>query len=187
MQHEPIYIPRKFRKDNFNTRSKNEKDSVTKFELQRFRSECEIINIRKNNVTENIFDIDKDIDIFIENSNTSPGCKKMLKERWETVINEDIKRIKNKLERKKESTRSAFERDRNIVSPKYSFREFANRKVEENIDEENNNADEVIDEGTEISSDHVISNSANKISSKNRIATQYERPFLRSSTSQNTS
>ena len=195
MQQEPIYIPRKFRKDKFHVLSQKEKESVSKFELQRFRSECEILNIRKNTMISNIFDIDNDVENVIDKSDTSLACKEMLKKRWHTLINEDISRVNAKLEKKKSSTRKAFEKD---------WKEHANRNAESTTTHANTHFSEhpmkqsstsTLPPNTPAVSTNVndninteslspMLNEENCEISKNSLKTPYEKPYLRSSTFQ---
>ena len=59
---EPLYIPKKFRSDSYHVMNEDELRSVTKFELQRFQSECEIFNIRRKQFLKEITTIDTQIE-----------------------------------------------------------------------------------------------------------------------------
>ena len=70
-QAEPLYIPRKFRRDNFHVKSDAELTVLSKMEIQRFQSECELLCIRRDEYTKKLFDIDQDIEKFITNCKPS--------------------------------------------------------------------------------------------------------------------
>ena len=114
MKEEPLYIPRKFRNDKYHLLSQNELNSLRKSEFQRFKSECEIIRIRRDNFTDAIFLIDKEVLNFIDKSTVTEKCKETLKNRWNTLINEDMSRINEKWTKKIKSTKYAFEKDKEI-------------------------------------------------------------------------
>lgn len=122
MQEEPIYIPRKFRSDNCHVKSNAKLTCIRKVELQRFRSECEIIRIRRDNFTENVFEIDNRINEFVTKSNLSTETKDMLLSRWNTCVNEDIDRIKIKSQNKFRTTKTAFNKDKEFLKQHLLYR-----------------------------------------------------------------
>lgn len=91
---------------------------LKKFELQRFRSECEILRIRRDDFTQRIIELDEKVSNYIEKSPLSYDCKNILITKWKDDINEDTDRINNKWSKKMESTKIAFEKDRKYIFDK---------------------------------------------------------------------
>ena len=115
MQYEPRYIPRKFRNDKYHVMNADELNSVQKVEDQRFRSECEILRIRKDTCTSNLFGIDQEISDFINSAPVTLGAQQMLIDRWNKCVNEDIERITLKWKKKMSSTEVAIKKDRDYL------------------------------------------------------------------------
>ena len=66
LQQEPPYIPRKFRNAKYHVMSSEEYACIQAFQLQRFRSECDILRIRRDTLTQKLINGDKEIDDFIK-------------------------------------------------------------------------------------------------------------------------
>ena len=113
---EPVYIPRKFRSDSFHVMNEAELRSVTKFELQRFQSECEILNLRRTQFLKEITTIDDQIEEFIKNKNLNDGVTSLAVSRWNECKTEEIKRIDEKMVKKMESTQEAYAKDKVYIT-----------------------------------------------------------------------
>ena len=79
LQQEPLYIPkpRKFRNDKYHVMSTSEYACIQKFELQRLQSECEILKIRRDNFSDNLSNLDQEIDDFVKIQPFSQKVKEM--------------------------------------------------------------------------------------------------------------
>ena len=112
LKEQPVYIPAKFRKDDFAVMSREELDIVNKLDLNRLQAEIDLETLRQNRNRNKIFKIDEEIEKFIEDSTLSlEGTRKALS-RWEEVINTDVKRIDKKRTEKVESTKKNSTKDR---------------------------------------------------------------------------
>ena len=68
---EPKFIPRQFRKDNYFTLNNAEKEIIRNLGIKRLEAECQLLELRRNEFTKRIFDIDKQVKIFIEKGEIS--------------------------------------------------------------------------------------------------------------------
>ena len=112
LSNEPLYIPRKFRSDSYHVTSEAELSIITKMDLKKFQSECEILKLRQDEYAKRISEIDQEIDQFIIDANVSSEAQQKLLDRWNTCITEDVNKIEKKWDSKTESTKKAFEKDR---------------------------------------------------------------------------
>ena len=121
LQEEPVYIPRKFRNDKYYVHSNDELNSVQKFELQRFQSECEIFRIRRDNTTNEIFAIDKEVSDLIAGKEMSREAKELAEQRYTKCIGEDIFKVDQKWEKKIKGVRTAYinDQERMINNPRF--------------------------------------------------------------------
>ena len=55
--------------DKYYVHSNDELINMQRFELQRFQSECEIFKLRRDNTTNEIFAIDKEVADFLSSKN----------------------------------------------------------------------------------------------------------------------
>ena len=108
MQSEPLYIPKKFRKDNQHVVSPSEVPVLRKMEIDSFRAECEILCIKRDEYTAKCITFDNELQNIIAQYDCSEVVKSKLHERWETLINEDIARINGKWKKKIFSIRSVL-------------------------------------------------------------------------------
>ena len=115
MEAEPIYIPRKWRNDNYHVMTERELNVLTNLELKRFQTECEILRLPRDDFKQRTDHIDKDITEFIEKENISSESKKWLLKRWEECIEEDKNKIVKKWEEKLRGTRIQFEKDKVFI------------------------------------------------------------------------
>ena len=115
LEEEPVYVPKKYRNDKFYVTSNAELISVNRSELQRFQSQCEIFRLRRDNITAEIFAIDKAIVDMITRSNLSPEVTQKATERWNKLINEDIARVDAKWKKKIAGVRESYIKDQDYV------------------------------------------------------------------------
>ena len=116
LEHEPHYIPKKWRSDNYHVKSVTELNIVDKFDLERFKGECEILKVRRDEYAEKLSTIDTAITDLFTNSNLNREMKKKGLNRWTKLKNIDCARIDKKLASKTVSTKKAFEKDKVFLS-----------------------------------------------------------------------
>ena len=115
MQSEPCYIPRKFRSDKFHVMSERELNILKKAELQKFQSQCEIENARREEYSKRCFAIDDEIHGLIKRCKISDTAEQKLLDKWQKLVKEDMDRINKKMETKRVSTKKAYEKDKEFL------------------------------------------------------------------------
>ena len=92
MAEEPIYIPRKFRKDHFHVKSQAELNHIIiSFEQQRFSSECEIMKLRLSQTEKEIESLDRSFNTLVDENNLCKNAKYLTEKRFQECISEDLK------------------------------------------------------------------------------------------------
>ena len=109
------YVPKKYRNDRFYVTSNAELISVNRSELQRFQSQCEIFRLRRDNITAEIFAIDKAISDLVTRSGLSPAVSEKAIERWNKLITEDKARVDAKWKKKIAGVRESYIKDQEYV------------------------------------------------------------------------
>ena len=122
LQENTPYVPRKFRKDKYDVRSAAEFEEVKKFELQQFKSSCEILRMRLDGYRNEVFQIDKRVEEFVKNQRMSAPAKTKALDRWKEVTNEDFTRMNKKWDKKMTSLKEAHARDREFVTNQINSR-----------------------------------------------------------------
>ena len=84
IEEEPVYIPKKFRNDNYEAVSSDEMKIMRKVEYKRFQAECEIFTLRRDRTTEEITDIDEIANRLIDQHTMSEEAKIECRKRWIT-------------------------------------------------------------------------------------------------------
>ena len=112
LQCEPMYIPKQFRSDKYHVMSRQELNIVIKMGLKRLQGECEIMNCRKEEFLNRVQLIDQEIEELINQSNLSPKATKILLDRWKTFYVKDTTKVDKKWDKRIESTKRAFEKDK---------------------------------------------------------------------------
>ncbi len=139
MQAEPLYVPKKFRKDEEHIVAESERPVRIKMEIDYFRSECEVTRIRRDHYTEKCTSFDNEHEEILRKSNLSEVAKTKLRERWNVVINEDIDRVNAKWKKKIASLKTAFEKDKAEIQKKRS----SNEPILPSYNNINNNAESI--------------------------------------------
>ena len=116
LQCEPMYIPKQFRSDKYHVMSRQELNIVIKMGLKRLQGECEIMNCRKEEFLNRVQLIDQEIEELIYQSNLSPKATKILLDRWKTFYVKDTTKVDKKWDKRIESTKRAFEKDKKFLS-----------------------------------------------------------------------
>ena len=111
MESQPMYIPKKFRKDNQHVVVQSELAVIKRQELSDFRSECEITRIRRDEYTAKCIQCDDEVKNILHTSNLSEDAVSKLQERWDNLINGDIDRINTKWKKKISGTRETYKKD----------------------------------------------------------------------------
>ena len=111
MKKEPIFVPREFRKDNYFTLNDAEKEVIRNLGIKRLETECQLLDLRRNEFTKRIHTIDKQVKSFINNGQISNEAKSWLQNRWDECTKEDIKRMKEKWSKKIKSTKKRHSQD----------------------------------------------------------------------------
>ena len=112
MQEEPLYVPRNFRRDTYHMTSQAELHIINKADFNRFQTECEIFKLRRDDLSNKMFQIDEEIEKYINGTQLSPEAKEKLQNRWNKCINEDKVRIDSKRKLKIVSTQKAASKDK---------------------------------------------------------------------------
>ena len=115
MQKDPLYIPKKFRSDRYHVMSSNELNVLTQMELKKFQSECQILNLRREEYSERASHIDKQIEALINREDLSSSARTKCLERWQILVKEDTDRIVSKWTKKLDGMRKAFDRDNEFL------------------------------------------------------------------------
>ena len=108
---EPVHIPKKFRTDDYYVNDEEELTSVKKFELQRFRSEVEILTKRRNFTLQKMAEIDENVISTIKKANLPIEVEIMACERWHVCVDNDTKRYDEISLGKRNSTIEAMKKD----------------------------------------------------------------------------
>ena len=143
MESEPLYIPRKFRKDNYHVKSDAERNVIKSLELKAFQSECEILRIHRDLFKQRMDFTDSEVKDFITNNDVSTDTKTWLSKRWEECINKDDEKVNKKWKKKLESTKTAFEKDKteygrkNLVKSTQNTQVFTNSNSQMDVCENN--------------------------------------------------
>ena len=93
-----------------------ELDIVNKSDINCFPAECEILKLRRDDLTNKMFHIDEEIEKYINESQVSPEAKQKLQNRWNECINEDKLRIDSKRKLKIISTKKAASKDKEFYT-----------------------------------------------------------------------
>ena len=109
------YVPRKFRKDDYYAMSKAELDAISRFEQERLKSERDILKLRRQEYFNRIEKIDADISNFIKTNNISSPTKELAINRWNECISEDSDKVDIQWQKKIESTKESFKRDKEFL------------------------------------------------------------------------
>ena len=118
LEKEPTYIPRKFRQSKIHVKSDEEFKVIENLELQRFNAECELLRIRKDNLTNDLSTIDKEIEKTISSCSTNIRLQSALLNNASEFIKKDISQVKEKWIKKIGSLKKAFQIDeqKNLMS-----------------------------------------------------------------------
>ena len=169
---EPMYIPRKFRKDAFHTNSKEEKKVIDKLNLQQLKTEMELLTLRNEKHLAKLKEFDANIEIEIMKSDVNEEVTNEMHSSWNEKVNIDMKRIQDKWNKKSLSIKEAHKVDQNYMKSKYDD----NNNQQAQLNNNNEKTDVCITEG-------VQENSKNEQSPNQR--SKMKRKYqLRSSTSQ---
>ena len=109
-----IYVPRKFRKDEYNIMSEAELIAISKFEQERLKSECEILQLRRDEFLNRTSKIDTDVKNFIQSKSLSDSTETMAINRWDKCVSQDCEKVDSEWHKKIESTKESFTRDKEI-------------------------------------------------------------------------
>ena len=107
-----IYVPRKFRKDDYYVMSKTELDAISRFEQERLKSERDILTLRSQEYLSRMEKIDADITNFIKSKNLSSSVHVLAINRWEQCVSQDSNKVDTEWYKKMNSTKEAFARDK---------------------------------------------------------------------------
>ena len=120
LEEEVPFVPRKFRNDKIHMRDRNETPVIQKLNLQRCLAECEILRIRTDNFNSEIEHIDKEVIATINNLTDNNQVATEIIKRYNNFISLDENDIIRKWDKKIESLKKAFKRDRDENTTKRS-------------------------------------------------------------------
>ena len=86
-----------------------------KADFNRFQTECEIFKLRRDDLSNKMFQIDEEIEKYINGTQLSPEAKEKLQNRWNECINEDKVRIDSKRKLKIISTQKEFYKNHQLT------------------------------------------------------------------------
>ena len=140
MEIEAVYIPRKWRNDQYHVMSEGELNVLTNLELKRFQTECEILRMRRDDFKQRINHIDKEVTEYIKKENISTEAQDWLLKRWDECINEDERRIYQRWVEKIKGTRTQFEKDKEFIT-QHRIKRIKNprERIRNNISTQNKN------------------------------------------------
>ena len=81
-------------------------------DLKRFQGECEILKVRREEFLSRVKSIDKEYQKMIDESNVSQNASQKLVDRWQNLIKEDMEKVNSKWDKRIESTKKAFQKDK---------------------------------------------------------------------------
>ena len=112
LEEEPMYIPRKFRKDKTHYRNAEEKREVERMNHERLKSEMQILQIRKSTYYNEMQHKDKEDEDFFRREITDPEILDNVLEIWNTSKKKDEEIVHEKWVKKNEGMRQNFEKDK---------------------------------------------------------------------------
>ena len=93
LQEEPMYIPRKFRNDKTYVTSQEELKVVRKNDLNNLQSECEILELIKNNLLENIANQNKILEEKLREGKINQQIKTEILFFWDCDVTKVIENV----------------------------------------------------------------------------------------------
>jgi len=114
LEEEVPYVPRKFRKDKTHTRNQNEIPTLQHLNIQRCIAECEILKIRTENFKSEIKHIDDEIINNVNSLTDSQQTATEIIHMYNDFASMDECDVIKKWDRKIESLKKAFKRDREL-------------------------------------------------------------------------
>ena len=84
---------------------------INKANFNHFETECKIFKLRRDDLSNKMFQIDEEIEKYINGTQLSPEAEEKLQNRWTECINEDKVRIESKRKLKIISTQKAASKD----------------------------------------------------------------------------
>ena len=156
MESNPIYIPKKFRQDDYNTMTDEEIPIIKNLALQRCKAEVDLCNIRRNKATEKVIATDKEADKIINGIPTCEEVKSKLKDRWTECITTDMNKVNKKWEQKIASHKVAFTEDKNKNPTKCLITITNDNTISTNQDNVPNLLDQPMVDDTDPLEDNII-------------------------------
>ena len=136
---DPIYVPKKFRYDKYHVMSVNELSYIKDMEIQRLRSEIQILGSRRDEFAKRCMDFDHEFLEMIHNSNVSNKASKQLQDRWHKLVKKDADRVNTDWESKTKSMKDIFEKDKKFYEKNQQARITPRNSSAESNDSEGQN------------------------------------------------
>ena len=112
MQEEPMYVPKKFRNEKVNVRNEEEKKKQQTLDGHKFRTEMEILEIRKKDFERDLKNLDEKNRDFLVKDVEDEEIREIILSIWEKSIKEDEELAKDNWVVKIEATRKQYEDDK---------------------------------------------------------------------------
>ena len=106
-----VYIPRTFRKDDYFVNNVEELAAVRNFEEARFKSEVDILTLRKNHMMREMAEIDDKVKSAIISENLPGPVEKTAIDHWYEFSSFQVKKIMDEETKKRASTIEAHKKD----------------------------------------------------------------------------
>ena len=107
----PVYIPKEYRKDDYYVNDAEELEYVTRFQLERFKSEREIAAKRSRHFQSEIMKLDDEAAEIIYNADLPPAVEEKAILHWRLSYERDQERVDKKSTKQEASTRAAYTKD----------------------------------------------------------------------------
>ena len=107
-----MYIPREFRKDDYFVHDEEELSYLKESEEARFKAEYKMMAKRRKFMIQEMTNIDEIVKKTIMDANLPEEVATMAVDRWYNFVEESVKSIDIEEDKKKESTRTAHEKDK---------------------------------------------------------------------------
>ena len=117
---EPMYIPRKFRQDTIYTMNDHEKKIYEKLNLEKLKTEMEIITTRREHFRLKLDSIDSEFKAWLEMKELSEELENKILLRWQKDVENTNKRIDEVWDKNIEGKKNAFMKDKRNLNKNLS-------------------------------------------------------------------
>ena len=131
LKEDPPYVPRKFRNDRYDAKTDEERFLKRTMDLEQFRGICEIYKLRRNNLLNEINDVDEEAAMFITSKGLETEVEGTAIDRWLACVQEDVNRINKKWQSKATSTEAAHLKDKEQFTKQTQTKKVTHKPTED--------------------------------------------------------